>query len=183
MAHINRKLNIVIPVDTVKGTMYVHSTPLSREVFEANFLIIAKTFAALYKQGLDVLSGPRVSMYLLKSIAEQDGTWDRVQNELIAELQRITNVIIPSDKGWQTIPYYDAVRTNIIDADDAAEVNNVLVFFMCNSCIAKEEQLPSIHTGMTLLWDAQITSFNCTAYMNSLPTLIETVNFTKTVPT
>ena len=180
---INRKLNLVIPVDTEKGTVYVHSMPISREVFEKHFLIIAKTFAAIYKQGLDVMSGPRVSMYMLKSIAEADGTWSVVQDELIAEIQRLTNVIASSQKGWQTIPYVDAVRTGIIDTDDAAEVSNAIVFFMCNSCIAKEDQLPPVHNGLTLLWGAEISSSDCTAYMNSLPISTETVNFTPMVPT
>ncbi len=63
---LNRKLNLVIPVDgTLRGTVYVHVTPISREIFEIYFEIFASAHAEMYRQGYGALSGPRIASLLL----------------------------------------------------------------------------------------------------------------------
>ena len=60
--HINRKLNLVIPIERADGSqIFTHSTPISAEVFDKYFLVIAKTFSAIYSEGLGPLGGPRVA--------------------------------------------------------------------------------------------------------------------------
>ena len=54
---INRALNLVIPIDSEKGQLFVHSTPISREIFEQYFLVISKTFAAIFSEGLGAIAG------------------------------------------------------------------------------------------------------------------------------
>ena len=42
---IDRRLNLVQPIETGSGTVYLHSVPLSREVWETYFLVLSKTYA------------------------------------------------------------------------------------------------------------------------------------------
>ena len=73
---IDRRLNLVIPIDGAAGRFYLHSMPVSRVVFEQYFLVLAKTFSAIYGEGLSALSGPRVAAMMLKRIAQRDGSWE-----------------------------------------------------------------------------------------------------------
>jgi hypothetical protein len=174
---INGKLNLVIPVDgTASGTVYVHSTPISRDVFERHFRVLARSFAAIYQERLNIFAGPRVSKLLLQQTAEELGLWDTpggVRDALIPEIFRLTNVAVANGNGWETIPYHEAVAKKLLDEDDAAEVENAVCFFICNSAIMRRDQLPAILDGMTSLWGALTTSSTCSEYAASLPPSIE----------
>ena len=184
---LNRKMNLVVPIDTdARGTVYVHSTPVSREVFERYFLTIAKTFSAIFQQGLGTASGPRVSMLLLRRIAESDGNWDGpegVERGLVNEMRRLTNVVVSTDRGWQTMPLEAALQEGIVDRDDAAEVDNAVAFFTVICHVADERNLADFHAGMRSLWGAQVVPSDCTAFKSSLATSTETVSFGETPPT
>lgn len=176
---INRKLNLVIPVDRGdEGTIYVHSTPISREVFERYFLVISKTFAAIYTEGLGIAAGPRVASLLLRKVAEDMGgtderaraaAWEDVQNGLMAEIKRLTNVVVSGHGGWTTLPFQEAVDRKMLDPDDASEVENALAFFTVASAMHKKSELPTILTGAASLWGGQIVSSNSTEFAASLP--------------
>ncbi len=185
---INTRLNLVIPVDTDAGTLFVHSVPISREVFEKYFLVISKAFAAIYQEGLNVVAGPRIAMLMLKRAAVERGEWDGpdgVQNGLVAEIRRLTNVAVPGEGGWKSYPMQDAIDRSILDADDVSEVEGAVAFFTCASAMHKRDQLPAILGGMTSLWDARTTSLNFTDYLASLRTSTEapgTTTTTSSVP-
>jgi hypothetical protein len=167
---LNRKLNIVLSAETDDGTIYIHSTPIGREVFEANFLVISRAFTAVYTNGLGPVTGPRVAALLLKQEATTLGVWDRTQQSLMAEIYRLTNILIPGDGGWETVPFDIAKKRGIIDVDTAAEVENALVYFICASSIHLKAEVAVALEGLSTLWGAQTTSLNVTEYMNSLPT-------------
>lgn len=185
---IDRKMNLVFPVDTEKGTVYVHTTPISREVFELHFLVISQTFAALYQQGLNIVAGPRIAAMMLKDLATKQGNWDGpdgVKEGLVAEMRRLTMVAVPGEKGWQMMPFDEVCDRGILDEDDQSEVEGAVTFFTCVSAMHRRDQLPGVLAGMASLWDAQITSLNFTAYVASLPTLTEepsTTTATSSVP-
>ena len=96
---IDRSLNFVMPVERENGTIYVHSMPISRQVFEANFLPISKTFTRLYTDGIGTTSGPRVAALMLREVATEMGIADKIERELFAEIRRLTNVILPGNTG------------------------------------------------------------------------------------
>ena len=188
---INRKLNLVIPVDTDIGTVYVHSTPISREVFEKYFLVISKTFATIYRQGLEVVAGPRVAGIMLKRVATDLGIWEGdegVELGLVAEMRRLTNVLIPNAEkkgGWDLMGLQDAIDRDILDDDEVSEVEGAVTFFMCASSMHRKTELPAILAGMTSLWDALTTSSSCTEYRDFLATSTEakpTTTTTSSVP-
>jgi hypothetical protein len=150
------------------GNLYIHSTPIGREVFEDNFLVISRAFTAVYTNGLGPVTGPRVAALLLKQEATTLGVWERTQQSLMAEIYRLTTAIVPTDNGWESIPFDIAKKRGIIDADIASEVENSLVYFTCASSIHLRAELTVALEGLRTLWGAQTTSSNSTEYMNSL---------------
>jgi hypothetical protein len=177
---LNRKLNLVIPVDIREGiTAYVHSTPISREVFESYYQVIARAFNGIWQGGLGTLAGPRVAMMEIRRIATEMGLWDGpngVNNGLVGEIRRLTNVVRPAHKGWETVPFEDAVRSKYFDDDDVSEIENALCFFIVASAMHRRSELGPILEIVSKLWGAQTVSSNCTEYRDSLPISIETVN-------
>jgi hypothetical protein len=168
---LNRKLNLVLSVETDNGQIHIHSVPIGREVFEDNFLVISRAFNAVYTNGLGPVTGPRVAALLLKQEAKTMGIWERTQQSLMAEVYRLTNVIAPTDSGWDSMPFDVAKKRGIISEDAAAEVENCIIYFICASSIHLKTELAVATEGLNILWNAQTTLSNATEYMRSLPTL------------
>lgn len=174
---IDRKLNIVFEVERDEGNVWVHSAPITQETFEQFVLPIAKTFTQIYAEQLNIVAGPRVAAMLLKRNAQSLGMWEGpmgVQNGLFNEIRRLTNVIVPVDRGWSTMPLHDAMQKDLFTEKEASEVEGEICFFIVLSAMHKKTILPTILEGMTGLWDVRIELSNCTEFANSLPTLTET---------
>ena len=183
MLSLNQKLNLVIPIygppvvatDSVSGketttdviSAYVHSAPISREVFDKFYLVIAKTFSAIYGEGLGYMAGPRVAAKLLRTVAEATGQLEEVQQGLIGEIRRLSNFIVP---GQSSIPLEDAARTKKISDEDLEEVDNAITFFTVASSMHRREELRMVMLGASRLWGARTTSSNCTEFAASLST-------------
>ncbi len=170
---IDRKLNLVVPVDRHSGKLYVHSTPISSETFETYALVLAKTFSSIYSEGLGSIAGPRVAAIQLKRIALSIDEWEGpegVENGLLQEIIRLSNVVVPDEKGWQTLPLHDALSKDLIEGDDFSEVMNALVFFTLVSSMHRRNQIATILKGIGPLWDTQTTSLSSTEFAASLTT-------------
>jgi len=183
---VDRRLNIVVPVETAEGEVFVHSTPISSDAFRRYYLLIAKTFAKIYNQGLGALAGPRVAAHLLRDAAiEQAGPLadeeareaaGREAEGLLAEIRRLSNVAAPTREGWATIPYQEAIDRGAISKEDADDVENILVFFIVASAMQRGEELDTVRKMTGQLYDARFTSQNYTAWVASLPTSTATDN-------
>lgn len=173
---IDKKLNLVIPITYESGTLYAHSTPIRREVFDAYYLVLAKTFSAIYGEGLSYRTGPRVAMMLLRDVARRmdpEGTTafsDDVEKGLIGEIKQLTNVAALGASGWETVPYAEAVAKGMIEDEDASEVENAIAFFIVASSVHKRSEVRPIVTQAARLWGGLTTSLNSTEYAASLPT-------------
>lgn len=170
---IDKKLNLVVPVETENGSIFVHSMPISREIFDKYVFIISKTLSVLYDEGLTVFAGPRVAATMLKNIAVERGIWEGdegVEKGLMNEIRRLTNIVSVGDQGWVTSQFYDAAKSGVIDAETIAEVEGNIVFFTCVSLMHKRKEVPELLQGMNEIWGTQNTSLNCTEWANSLPT-------------
>lgn len=169
---ITRKLNLVVEIERGEdeSPLYIHSTPIRREVFDTYFLLIGKTFTAVYAQGLGAISGPRVADRLLRQIADEMGVWADAEKGLIAEIHRLTVVLAPGDEGWQTVPYDEARKTNLLSEDDASEVDSALAFFTVASWMYRKSEAKTTLAGAMELWGARLESSSSTEYRNSLPT-------------
>lgn len=169
-AKLNRKLNIVMSIETGDGPVHIHSQPISRNVFEDNFLAISRAFTAVYTNGLGPVTGPRVAALLLKQEAQSLGVWDKTQQSLMAEIYRLTNVAAPGPNGWETMPFDVAKKRDVLTEEEAAEVENCIVYFICASSIHLKAEMAVAMEGLNTLWGAQTTSLNATEYTRSLPT-------------
>ena len=174
---IDRKLNLVVPVDLGTVSGYVHAMPISREVWETYFLILAKTYAAILSEGLTVISGPPIARMLLKRVAQMSGVWEGqegVERGLLPEIRRLCNIVMPTGQGWETLPFEAALQRNLIDADALAEAEGAIIFFICASAVLRGPQarakLMILLNGLQSLWGASTTSSDVTAFAASLPT-------------
>lgn len=180
---LNEKLHLVVPLydDNEAIYAYVHSAPISREVFEANFFLLSKTFTAIFAEGLGEIAGPRVASLVMRKISKQHND-EAGAAALMNEIHRLTNVLVRSPSGWAMTPFQECVDKGTIDADDLAEVINAIVFFIAVSAMTARQQRRDMLAGAARLWGAQIVSSDCTAFAASLKTSTETAN-TGAIPT
>lgn len=183
MAVINRQLNLVIPINRADGTtIYVHSTPIRSETFEFYHLVMAKTWSGFIQNGLDPRSAPSVAALVLKETAKATARsigvswWDGPdgvggESGLLAEMTRLSNVIAPSpDKGWASVPLKAALDQNMIEAEEKAEVMNLLSFFIVASLMPPRVDRENIIRGMASMYELQTTYLKCMEYASSLKT-------------
>lgn len=175
---IGRPLNLVQEFETDSGTIYLHSMPLSVEVWRNYFLVLTKTYSQLFAQGIHTIAGPAIARLMLEQIAKIDGVWEGpsgVQQGLLAEIRRLSNVLAPTGAGWDMIPYETALQRGVIDPEAAEEMEGALVFFICASAVLRgpkaREKLEILLGMLERLWGAQSTSLDITAFRASLPTL------------
>lgn len=173
---IDRKLNLIVPVEREGlGTVYVHSMPISREVFERYFLVIGRAFALIYSKDLNFFAGPRVAKLLLRNAAEEVNAWkgpEGVEAGLLGEIRRLSNVSVPREGGgWETLPYETALARGIFSEDEVEECENNICFFILNSAVQKRSSLLAFLVAMNEYWGTQTTLLNATEYTTSLPTL------------
>jgi hypothetical protein len=170
---INEKLNLVIPIYTDdKISAYVHSTPISRETYEVNYLLLAKTFTAIHAEGVGEITAPRVAALMMKDFARRDNNPNAAE-VLMNEIRRLSSVVQPNPNGsgWQAIPLQEAISKKSLDEDDISEVENAVAFFICVVHLYPKNLVKGFLTGAMRLWGSQITPHTSTEFIRSLPIL------------
>ncbi len=187
---INRNLNLVIPVergepgDDGYELLYVHSAPIDYELFQRYYLVLSKTFATIGQQGLGVIGAPRIAANLLEDVARTTyrapgvSWWegdDGVERGLLGEIARLSNLLSPSDKGWQTV-MFDVARSPqadkppLLSKEEAGDVLNQATFFTVTwHASPRVSRINSVESAARL-YAAQTTSLNCMEYARSLTT-------------
>ena len=182
---ITRNLCLSMATENADGTQIrVHSVPIDADIFEEHFIIISKVFAEVYIS-YGPLIGPRTSALMLRKIASEGGIWEGkggVKNTLFAEIRRLTNVAIAGAKGWEVLPYQDAITRDVLDPATVAEVDSALVYFTVASCIHQRRNLGRMLDEAFRLWGAQTTSSDCTEWEQSLPILTPDADIGTRVP-
>ena len=185
---INKNLNLVVQIQTTDyGTVHIHSTAVSREIFEQFYLELGKVFSQCFESDNPshvALSAPRLAYPALKSISTQSNTWEGasgVKFGLINEIIRLTNVIFCGENGWETLPFDVAVKREILDEDEEAETLSSLVFFTAISKVAPKDLKNSFLEMAGSLRNWELTLLDCMAYITSLPTLTKKGNSGKKV--
>jgi hypothetical protein len=169
------------------GTAYIHSTSISRSVFEQFYSELGKVFSQCFdgvSQAHLALSAPQLAYAALKFIATKAGNWDGaggVKFGLVNEIIRLTNVIINTEKGWETIPFEVAVKKEFLNEDEEAEVLSSLVFFTAISKVAPKDLKNSFLEMAGALRNWELTSLGCMEYQNGLPILTKKENIGKKV--
>ena len=177
---LNQKLNLVIPIDLADGTtIHAHSAPLSEDTFDQNWLLISKTYAGIYGEGLTELSGPRIAAKMLKRISIQlESVPGRAPGSgaqadaLMTEIRRTTMVITPEGN----YPLEEAISKGKIDASDRDVLENAIVFFTVVSAMQLPRDLTATMATVCGLWSAQTSFLNSTDFANSLKKPTEPAN-------
>lgn len=132
---VNRALNLVVPVQRDDVTIYFHSTPISRAVYEGNFRLIAAAHAEIFGSGgAYAMNGARIAALTLKDVGAARATESGREGDggaaaLLGEIRRLTVAIAPNGVAWDTIPVDAAIAKGLIDQDEWSEVENAIVFF------------------------------------------------------
>lgn len=170
---ITDKFYLLIPIyadddeEVIYG--YVHSAPISREIFEANYMLLGRTFAAIYTSKLSVISGPRMASYLLASEAKEMG--DPVAAiALMNEIRRLTNVMVRTDTGtWEALPFQEVHDRGLL-GDDLEEVTNAIVFFIVASATLRRTERKKMVDGAMKIWGALTSPLDFMEFAASLTT-------------
>lgn len=181
---INDALNLVLPVrDGPSGTevMAFHA-PISREVFEAHYKLLAYTKANLAAEGIyyQMDSGPRIAAMVLRDKAKHDaelqGDMDdggkpaaRAADALFQELKRLTTILGPTENGWQTLPVDAAIQAGLVDREEWDETLSAIVFFTCHYALARAAERQGIGQATASVLKASVTSSPLSEYVSSLP--------------
>lgn len=181
MAEINRRLNIVDEITNGDTTVYVHSTPIRREIWDQHYLLLTKTINRMYEENLTPPMGARIAMRLMRDVATGMGEAERnrLDTLLFPEIWRLTNVLVPDPErgGWTQLPFEKAIKDGLIDEDDADVVRNHLAFFTAASWVHTRKELKDlIYPMITGALGSQIVSSTCTDFQGSLPTSTPVVN-------
>jgi hypothetical protein len=172
---IDKRMNLVIPIVNEKDVeiAFVHSTPISTEVFSKYYLVMGKAFARIWAEGLGYVGGARIADKILRTVAEEMGIWDNdptgVANGLVAEMQRLTNVIIAvPDRGWQLFTLHDAKKQDLFSEDELTEVDALICFFTLAWHLHRKAQFAQMTGTQLNMLGARIESLSCTELVNSL---------------
>jgi hypothetical protein len=169
----NRKLNLVLEIERDGGAkLFVHSTPISREVFEANFIAIGAAISILYREGLHpTLCTGMTYLAFKKLMTEKPEQYGALDQMLLQEIWRLTNVAVPTPKGWETVPFGEAMQApgKYLDEEEIAEIMNFLCYFTAASWVHGQKELRGVYEVLKTL-GAQTSSLDYTAFLSSLTT-------------
>jgi hypothetical protein len=185
--NINAALNLVVPLykgdDSPSPYAYVHSRPISVAAFEANFRLLIRTFQTMMGEGPSAFRS--ANLFLREaavSLAGKDETPDVLCAPLLNEIKRMSVVIAATPSGWDTVPLQQAIDHGLLDADDAREAVNSVVFFTAVWHVSPKRIRADLLENGTQLWGAQTSSLPPTEWIASLQTLTETANSGAAVP-
>lgn len=189
---INEKLCFTFPITRPNGNqVWVHATPISREVFSAHWRILSQTFARLFGAGISPGMSLRMAALCLRELAVEQDIWEDdpkrdfigVKTSLLGEIRRLAMVMAPSARhavagdaaasiveGWNKVMLDDALKSGIFDEDEASEVEAVIVFFTVISWVMRRTEADNMMTAAGRPFGGQLSSLNSTAFRDSLPT-------------
>jgi hypothetical protein len=169
---INRKLNLVLDVERADGSVvHVHHTPIPQEVYDAHWELISRTVSGLYMKKMLPTVAVRVGLKALQSMADEMGIREIADKDLFPNIWRLTNVILPSERGWVPTPLDVVVSSGMgLDPEDIEEVKQYIAFFTSASWVHPRKELGTMLYPMLADTGALFVPSNSTEYATSLPT-------------
>jgi hypothetical protein len=172
-AELNRKLNLVIPIDRDDGAkVFVHAQPLPYEIYRPYLRPLARLFNDIQYKGFWGV-GPRVASEFLYDIAAEMDMKDSVANGLMPEIYRLTNVLLPNEKEngrWVTLPFSEVQRKGLLLKEHLDEIEGLLLFFTAGWHIHRRDSREKMLAVPLMMWGALTTYSGCTEFHASLQT-------------
>lgn len=133
---VNNELNLVLPIrydDKGEPIIYAYHSPISTEVFTANYRILVAANAAIWQRGSNYAAACASTANLaLLDAATADAQERGIESQgpaFLAQIKRLTYVLAPSANGYEQLPVDIAITRGTIDAGDWNEVESSIVFF------------------------------------------------------
>jgi hypothetical protein len=176
VVQLNSELNLVFPIrfaDDGTPLMYAYNTPISTEVFQANYRILAAVNAEIWKKGINNAAAfATVANLMLLDVAKVDalqwGTED-MGKAFLAEIQRLSYILAPGANGFEMLPINVAIERKVIDQEDWNEAESAIIFFTSGwSMLPRAVRLP-FAKRMTLHIGGSITPLPPLEWVKSLP--------------
>jgi hypothetical protein len=183
---INDALNLVIPIT---GDIKAYHSPISADVFEANYRLLSAAKSAMTSKGIHYVmdTGPRIAALILKDEAIKDAE-DRgdvdarnkpseaAYTSLMMELRRLTTILAPTPQGFDFLPVDNAIQQGFIDAEDWKEAESAISFFTCHYAMAKRASRTAIANATASVLQGSMTSLSLTEYSASLRESMQATN-------
>jgi len=182
---INGDLRLVIPLRAAENgdvLAWAYHTPISTQVFDANYRTLAATKAAMFAQGPRYAYevGAQIAGLRLRDEGRQDALMrgdvdpegnpnDSGAGALLAEIQRLTMVVAPSPAGWEPTPVGMALQRGGLDPEDWREAESGIVFFTCLWFLTPRSRRPQIGGMAASVQRGSLTSLPLTEWIASLP--------------
>lgn len=157
--------------------VWAYHTPISQEVFEANFRILSLAKSALFGKGMPfaIGTGPVIAALTLRDEAEKDAQerGEDVQDparSFLVELKRLTMIAGPSENGYKPLPVDAAISSGMIDPGEWKEAESSLVFFTLAWCLAKRNRRTTAMKSAAQILGGSCTSSGLSEWAASLTT-------------
>lgn len=175
---IDRSLNLVLTLEREGSpSIHIHSMPLSRSTFEANYKLIGGTYAEMFARGPIYLLrvGPKVATLTLREVGAKEAEAYGLRGDggvvaLLAEIRRLSNVLAPSPSGWEMLPVDVALQRGVMEQDEWTEAESAIVFFMLVSAAMTRNVLATVLEKMAPIFDARSESRSATDLLAFLQT-------------
>jgi hypothetical protein len=173
---LDKRLNLVLEVERDdKSVVYVHSIPISRQMWKTHYTFIAMAVNSMYSDGFPPSMCARMCYQRMQELAvEHKDRFGDLPRTLFAEIWRLTNVLVPSDSGYQDIPFFHMIKGDKeLDQDNVEEVQNFICYFTGASWVhgLSRKDREAFQQLMTKGFGVRITASPLTEFKNSIPTL------------
>jgi len=156
--------------------IWAYHTPVSREVFEANYRAIAAANMTLFSKGIGFAaeSGPIIATLALRDAARSDAVENGIDiagdpaTPVLAEIRRLTMILAPSAQGYDSVPVDVALARGVIDSEDWKEAESSIVFFTCGSWMARRERREAKNSALASVLRGSMTSSAPTEFVAGL---------------
>lgn len=179
MTTINADLKLVLPLrvdDKGDAALYAYHTPISREVYDANFRLLGDTKTAIMGDSARhaFMAKADACLYLRdagRALALARGAeGDAGATALLADIRRLTTILAPGAQGWDMLPVEVALQRGVIDADDWADAEAEAVFFTVWAAgVGRKDRAAQMTLGAQLI-GGLTTSLPAMEWVASLPT-------------
>ena len=171
---IDANQNIIVPID---DPVQAFSAPLPESIFKANFRVLSRANEEIFGRGMKaaLMTGPRTAALAIadagKRIAEEDGKeGDSGASAFLAEVKRLTTILVPTDAGFDTLPVDSAIQSGKITAEDWSDVLGALCFFTLGSQFETRRARAGLLEFLAGALSCSLTPLNCEAFADSLTT-------------
>ena len=168
---INKRLNLVLQVERAdKSVCHVHSVPVSYETYEANYTFLQKAMSSMYADEFSPATCSRIAFLRMRELAASDkDRFGASAEALLAEIWRLTNVLVPGDQGYTTLPFHDVTKGGVMSVEDIREVQNYICFFTAASHSHNQKEREGLYELLDR-FGALTTSLDVTGFRDSLQT-------------